>query len=136
MPTRKKKIAIRASLIQACTGKLKTRECQLHLPHVVVGVMPGRVGPDQSDDRCGQQKEAADALNVNELLDGHDQRARHQGLAQLYLQCSVCARRNSHRVATGGCSQPQRWRSIQAANANRRQPIEMHHSAIVQARNR
>src|SRR5580692_6344102 len=63
---------------------------------MVVGGLPRRVCPDQSNDGCSQQEEAADALNVDELLDRHYQCAGHQRLAQLNLKRSVGARWDTH----------------------------------------
>ena len=77
--------------------QVQAREGKLHLPDMVIRVMPRRIGPNQGDDRRAQQQHAADALNMNESLDRQNQSARHQRFAQPDLERTVCARRNSHK---------------------------------------
>ena len=76
----------------------QTGEGQLHLPNMVVGILPWRVRPQKSGDGRAQQQDAADALNVDKPLDGQDQGARHQRFAQPDLKLTVCARRDSHKL--------------------------------------
>jgi hypothetical protein len=81
--------------------------------------MPGRVRPDQSENGRRQQEDAADALNMDELLNGKDKCSRDKGLAQFDLKRSVCARRNAH-----GENRRRSGPSLHSnCNCNGRQPV-------------
>ncbi len=84
--------------------QLQPPQSQLQIPDVVIRLMPRRVGPHQRCNRRQQQHDAADALNVNELLDGYDERAGHQRLANSGLKATCSARGDSWVLAHAGLS--------------------------------